>query len=47
MVAIMLPAAGLGVWPDGATWLGAAIIIGAGIFIAVVECRRPAGMQRA
>ena len=29
-----------GIWPDGTTWAGAAVIIGAGIWIAVVEGRR-------
>lgn len=29
-----------GVWPDGGTWLGAAIIVGAGVFLAVSEGRR-------
>lgn len=29
-----------GLWPDGGTWGGAAIIIGAGVFLAVVEGRR-------
>jgi drug/metabolite transporter (DMT)-like permease len=32
-----------GLWPDGGTWHGAAIIIGAGIGLAVVEGRRPRG----
>lgn len=30
-----------GLWPDGGTWLGAAIIIGAGVWLAVSEARRP------
>jgi drug/metabolite transporter (DMT)-like permease len=29
-----------GVWPDGGTWLGAAMIVGAGVFLAIVEGRR-------
>lgn len=29
-----------GLWPDGATWIGAAIIVVAGVFLAVSEARR-------
>lgn len=29
-----------GLWPDGATWIGAAIIVAAGVFLAVSEARR-------
>ncbi|WP_137177869.1 DMT family transporter [Roseomonas sp. AR75] len=29
-----------GLWPEGATWLGAAIIVGAGVFLAINEGRR-------
>jgi drug/metabolite transporter (DMT)-like permease len=29
-----------GLWPDGLTWAGAAIIVGAGVFLALVERRR-------
>lgn len=29
-----------GLWPDGGTWIGAAIIVSAGVFLAVSEARR-------
>jgi len=29
-----------GLWPDGGTWLGAAIVVSAGVFLAIVEGRR-------
>jgi drug/metabolite transporter (DMT)-like permease len=32
-----------GLWPDGWTWLGAGIIVGAGVWMALVERRRQGG----
>jgi drug/metabolite transporter (DMT)-like permease len=29
-----------GLWPDGGTWIGAAIVVGAGLFLALAEGRR-------
>lgn len=29
-----------GLWPDGGTWIGAAIVVGAGLFLAIAEGRR-------
>ena len=37
--AIMVGYAITGLWPDQWTWLGASIIIGAGLYIAVTETR--------
>lgn len=40
---VLMGVAVTGLWPDGATWLGAAIIIGAGIALALMEARRGKG----
>lgn len=38
--AVLAGAVATGFWPEGSTWVGAAIIVGAGIFLAVSESRR-------
>lgn len=37
---VLMGVAITGLWPDGGTWIGAAVIIGAGVFMAVTEGRR-------
>jgi drug/metabolite transporter (DMT)-like permease len=37
---VLMGAALTGLWPDGGTWLGAAIVVSAGVFLAIVEGRR-------
>jgi len=39
---VLMGVALTGLWPDGATWAGSAIIVGAGIALALLESRRKA-----